>query len=525
MWKHALAGALLLAAGCAPKTLAPDPGLFALQQAVVAAGRAEARVLDGCYKCLLEARDTYTSLLDGPLAESVRPRLFEAALLVTLREKELALPFESSLTRAKAAAEGLPEYFSADRLLAIVEAIPPEVAGWGVLPVQEFTRARSTFAMRSAGEVAWVATSALQPAVRTYLSLAVVCAEIPGPFRDQRAVLPTPEDPPLVAYRRATCRNRQSAEKLQELRVSVPDFTELAYFLMRTQADRLILGTNWQEFRGLLGTSLDALPDSPAVTYVAGRGRQLLGSCPQALALYDRTIELTPRHEDAWLGKTMCLSFLGQREASIGAATTLLALKSEAYARDAYYWRAANHHQLKNLAAARSDIDNAKRRGATIEIATLAGIIEYEQDALEEARRDLRAAQRMSDLACAPTWYLGLVHIKAGEWPDAGSAFEKAVSCYRQSVLDATSKLNGLADNSTVDPDYKRQQVAALQAAIVEYTRQQRASAINAAMCLTNAGDLSRNDLLLAIAAEDPDLAPEIERLRTHIKAYYTNRQ
>ena len=99
------------------------------------------------------------------------------------------------------------------------------------------------------------------------------------------------------------------------------------------------------------------------------------------------------------------------------------------------------------------------------------------------------------------------------------------MSCYRQSVLDATSKLNGLADNSTVDPDYKRQQVAALQAAIVEYTRQQRASAINAAMCLTNAGDLSRNDLLLAIAAEDPDLAPEIERLRTHIKAYYTNRQ
>jgi hypothetical protein len=528
MWKPALSAglaSLVLLAGCAPKTTPPDLAAEALARAIAAAGRAESRVLDGCYACLLEARETYGELLASPLAEAVRPRLFETTLLVLLREKELGLPYDDSWAKAKTAAVDLPAGYDAARLLAVVEAVPPETEGIGVLPAQEFRRARLPYAKQVPAELTWLVTTPLQPTVRTYLSLALACAELAGPYRDPRAIAGEPGEPTLLVYRRNICVSVRSLEKLEAIRNAVPAFVETNYFIAKGMASRLATGISWQTFRERLAASLEAYPSSPAANALGGRGQQLLGNCRGAIDLYERTIALAPRHEDAWLGKTMCLSFLGQAEQSIQAATSLIALKSDSYLRDAYYWRAANYHHLKDLTSARADIEASKRRGFTIEILTLAGIIEYEQDALADAQSDLQRAQQLSELACAPTWYLGLVHIKRAAWSDAGASFFRAVSCYLEAAAEAGRKLTAVENAKEIDPEYRQQQLAALKAAIVEYTRQRRASAINAAMCLTNSGDLSRNDALIAIAAEDPELAPEIDRLRGHIKAYYEEKK
>ncbi len=48
-------------------------------------------MLQGCYDCLLEARATYARVGVGKARPLVIARLFETDLLITLREKELAL--------------------------------------------------------------------------------------------------------------------------------------------------------------------------------------------------------------------------------------------------------------------------------------------------------------------------------------------------------------------------------------------------------------------------------------------------
>ena len=77
--------------------------------------------------------------------------------------------------------------------------------GWGVLPTLEFKRARQPVAKQRAAELAWLGTAPLQPAVATYLSLAVVCAEIPGPLRDRQLFVGEAGEPALLAFRRNTC--------------------------------------------------------------------------------------------------------------------------------------------------------------------------------------------------------------------------------------------------------------------------------------------------------------------------------
>src|SRR6187399_535343 len=74
-------------------------------------GRADARLLDGCYACLVEARDTYARLATGPVSAQATVRRFEAELLIVLREKELAIDTAASQARLQAAGDALgPEF-------------------------------------------------------------------------------------------------------------------------------------------------------------------------------------------------------------------------------------------------------------------------------------------------------------------------------------------------------------------------------------------------------------------------------
>src|SRR5687767_6516518 len=82
--------------------------------AVSAFDAAEARLLQGCYDCLLEARDVYQRLAVGKSRPLIVLRLFEAELLIALREKELAIDPAPALNRARALARELPPTLGAD---------------------------------------------------------------------------------------------------------------------------------------------------------------------------------------------------------------------------------------------------------------------------------------------------------------------------------------------------------------------------------------------------------------------------
>src|SRR5262245_31502137 len=98
--RTACLAAVCLLAGCAtaprnPVVLPPLEG-------------ADARLLQGCYDCLLEARDAYQRAASGKARSLVLLRLFESELLIALREKELTLDPSAALARARALARELP---------------------------------------------------------------------------------------------------------------------------------------------------------------------------------------------------------------------------------------------------------------------------------------------------------------------------------------------------------------------------------------------------------------------------------
>src|SRR5262245_34862344 len=91
------------AAACALVTAACASGRIKRENAMALAA-ADGRVLEGCYDCLIQARDGYERLASAKYVkrDTVALRLFEANLLLVLREKELQLDWAASIERAKA---------------------------------------------------------------------------------------------------------------------------------------------------------------------------------------------------------------------------------------------------------------------------------------------------------------------------------------------------------------------------------------------------------------------------------------
>ncbi|MDP2052076.1 MAG: hypothetical protein Q8L75_00465, partial [Acidobacteriota bacterium] len=65
-------------------------------------GKATALVREGCYSCLKEAQTIFERLAAPPRpAPGAAQGAFEATLLIAMREKELGIPAEASLDRAR----------------------------------------------------------------------------------------------------------------------------------------------------------------------------------------------------------------------------------------------------------------------------------------------------------------------------------------------------------------------------------------------------------------------------------------
>src|SRR5689334_702147 len=90
---------------------------------------AESSVRDGCYHCLLEARDAYERLLGECHSSELLVGLFETQLLVTLRERELAIDDSASAAVAEQLAARLPATADGMRYVGMVAAIRPDFEG------------------------------------------------------------------------------------------------------------------------------------------------------------------------------------------------------------------------------------------------------------------------------------------------------------------------------------------------------------------------------------------------------------
>jgi len=514
-----VAAVCLASLGCAatkPVTRAPD--LSGLDEA-------DAQILRGCYDCLLDARAIYRRIGAGPGRSVVLTRLFETSLILTLRDKELALDPSDMRAEAQALAGELPAELEAGRYLALVDAVPPDDVGVPHKTLTAFKRARVAegFLPRIEGELAWLDTGALRAPVRQYLRLAVDCAygtRPPAPGQPPRAVevrKPGEGAPPLLVYRAAIC-GLLDQPALFRLRENAPRFVDASPYLAEVDiamADQLGPGRAAER----LDEARARFPASPMATYLSGSYNQAIGDCDAALAFYDETIVLAPEHENALLGRTVCLTYLTRRAEAIRAATRMIDLETDNRG-EAFYWRAWNRHADHALDLARADIDRAKGLGATLQTYTLAGVIEYDQDDLVPSQRDLQTARIMArgDTNCTAIWYLGLVDTKKKAWLTSARFFEEAMSCYEHTAAIDQSQLNSWRGRIDLDAAFLARKVAGLEAEVKEATRQRYAAAFNAANYYAVGADIPSAKRLVEIAAADPSLADKVGKLKEWLK-------
>ena len=486
-------------------------------------------MLEGCYDCLIEARAIYARLAVGRARPLIIIRLFETELLMALRERELALGAGESLGRARALVPELPPGVDGARVLAMAGAVPPDAYGTPRRETTQFRRGQNAFVKSMPQEIAWLETTPLGAPVRQYLGLALECAYRagsrqaggrPGPITatfDAPARQIPVGAPPLLQYRQAICAG-SDLKTLETVLAAVPRFVEVNYPLGKRAMALVQQRGDTVRTRGLVQSVYSRFPQSPSVTYLNGAFNQMIGDCKAGLDFYDRTIALASLHEDALLGRTMCLTFLKRTDDAIAAATHMITVKTDNVA-EAYYWRSWNHHFRQELPPARRDIESAKTLLSNPRIHTLAGVIEHDQDDLDPAEMDLRIARGMSggDRNCTAAWYLGLVFMKREQWVPSAEAFEHAMTCYDQNVRESLEGLEKIRTNPDIDEEFRASQIAGFEAALIEDRRQYHAAAFNAANHYARGGNVERARPLIDVAARDPALAPRVADLRKAI--------
>ncbi len=505
----------LLAAGACAARPAPRPTIDPF-------ATADGLVWEGCYQCLIDARDAYQALTTGPMRQAARVRLFETHLLIVLREKELAIQSATAAERVGALASGLEPRLGAQRYLDLVDAVPPDPVGTpraerdqlAPLAADGLPIRANQLELRAREALATVRSGGLGPMITGYLTIALECRY---PFlvektAENQAPAGEAANAPLLAYRRAICANPIDNAALTQIRTLVPRFTETSLFLGRAAMGGLP-GTDGSGPLAHLQEAYKYFPQSSAVTFHLATVTQAIGDCRTATTYFSATLALRERHEDARLGRAICQTYQGEGEAAIADATLLI--DRAAYNRaEAFYWRAWIRRRDKQLDLARADITSARSLMYNSRVLTLAGMIEYDQEELETATADFAKAKELEAQNCTARWYLGLVKFRAERWLEGGAEFADAEACYAAEVAATERLRDAMAARTDVTEEFRARQIQGFEAALVEDRSQESAAAFNAAVNYARGGDRATAGRYIELAKKDPARRLAAEDLR-----------
>ncbi len=460
----------------------------------------------GCYTCLRDAATFYERALSTrrPPAD-VRPRLFEATLLLTLRAKELGLPFEAWLERARASAKALPPAFGASTAIELAELVPQETSGLAPTPpgasrfVREVTPALARWRER-------VAATALSAATKQYLDLTLACAD--RAIRDELEAAPPTPAAPFVRYRLATC-NTSATEDVGRLLTEDPRWSEAAWFEGRRV---LAQSLDLTPAIVLLTTASRAFPDSGAMLMSLAGAQLAAGQLEPALASYDAVIALVPEHRGALLGRVLALTYLNRHEDAVVSATRLIDLGTHLLS-DAYYWRALNRYQIKAIEEAWADVTVALTLQVNTNVHTLAGLIAYARKQLDTALLHFDRAWTLDNSNCNAVFYKGIVQGDVNTWRDAAPTFSIAMRCFISTAATVRAALVALQASDQSEA-FKASKGAEHQKTIDENDRQAATSAYNAAQAYARTGQTAPALTHLDVAASHASMQEKAEALK-----------
>jgi tetratricopeptide (TPR) repeat protein len=452
---------LAIAAGCAKQQGGPVATVPATPVVDVAA-----LIRHGCFSCLERALE----------AASGEPK-FEAAALLTLRAKELGLPYEGYRRTAGELATVNPAFTT---YLEVLDAAPVDpLTGERYVGDDRFASATrvgrgtpdapsqlSPGSDRAAGWKAVLASPGAGSALlRSYLSLVIECRN-PSPTRaaTARAAVAASADAPLLRYRAGIC-DAELRPMLLALRQEDADYVDADYMLGRSALAGQL--PDLDEALARLESAVRAFPESLAAATVLGDARQEREEWAEALDAFDSVIKRAPQHRDALLGRTIALSRLKRHDDAIATATRMIELGSW-FLGEAHYWRAWNAFNLQQYPAARLDTDRAKSLMVNAAVFVLSGLVEWNERRLPTAESEFEEALKMDFGRCDAARYLGRVRVQRSKVPEALAAFKQAIQCYDLSIAVRQKMIADVTAASGTDA-MKARRLSSHQRAIAEY--------------------------------------------------------
>ena len=410
---------------------------------------ADALFTRGCYSCLTKAFNAYEALrLAGYQPAETAARAYEAAILLAAREKELAMPAEPWIERARSLAPRDPRR---GLYLEIVSALP-----WAH---GRHDRGFNHDARLSIGPEldamdrwdAALGPAAARDVTGTYLMAAARCAFMPARLHETLtfdALAAAHASAPLIRYAAGICRPELRSH-LDGL-AGDPDFHELLFQQGRLQ---LFQGGNTVQLgaRVLLEAARDAMPVFVANTYLLAGVLDAVEEHAACAAMYAEVIALGGARRESLLSRTMCLTNAGEHADAIASATELIdtpgILRGEGY-----YWRAANRYTRKALPEARADVEAAKPLYDDAAVYALSGFIAYDVGQKEYAYSEFDEAFRRNGTYCTAPFYQGLIDAETDRWEPAAARYETAMRCYETSVRRIAFSLEQAEALDQADP-------------------------------------------------------------------------
>ena len=196
-----------------------------------------------------------------------------------------------------------------------------------------------------------------------------------------------------------------------------------------------------------------AFPDSIAIRLMLANAHDLNGNAAAALDAFDCVLAAKPAHVDPRLGRLTNLSYLSRVDEAIAAATAIIDTGTWNVG-DAYYWRAWNRYQARQLDEAWADVRQAMSLVSNTAVRARGIHCDARKD-LDTSIAHFNRAFEIDPANCLAVWSAGLVHNDRADWPAAAGTFAKAAACFTTAAATARKELAGL-EKAALAPAVRR---------------------------------------------------------------------
>ncbi len=485
----------------------PRPETTASPSADIA--QAEELVQRGCYACLHDALAIYERLLSaGGTSHEITDGAFRAALLLGARETEMGI-LGSGMARAADLFSGLlPPPDHGTLYLDVARMVRLQSIGMPKDLVDEHTDVLMAGRQQREQWSAALRPLMSQDPVAAYLYIALSCAgrrsELPV---DALSLADSHPDSLFIRFRLALC-VRSDTETFGALLAQEPRFTEVRFFqALRTQ-DSALAHQFYQQAHA-------DQPTWPAPALQLAEQHRTFEEVPLSLDLYRKVLALVPGQADALLGEAEALSYLRQHPDALEILNTLASGRWNLG--DVYYWRAWNLFNVQQVQPAADDITLAKTYRQDSEVFKLAGLIALDQERLLDARREFEEAVRRNANDCDAAFYLGRVHVLQSRWPETGSTFSGAASCYEAAVERLSGEIERLATDDSMTEERRARMRARREDERRAADRQRAACFYNAALGYFNDKVMGEARTYAEYASAHPDFSDRAAALLLRI--------